>query len=1501
MFVVYSPFLPQVFDILRHFVTDYCVWILSDPQSHVVSTDEQSDANPQPMVCLVSGLSLAIDCLASLPRCIGCVPGDDGSSSVFMYEQILDFLLLDSRPGMPFIHLLHSLDGTVRVSSDLHGVLPPTQIALALALQPSFVRLLGMGFSVCSLHSPSSRILVLEQRTWSILVTSFETCATFLSDLSGDNRSMVASQIAWVHSARALLQCSEFWTCASALDHWQPKVDSHDLCRIVDICLQCFAVPFNICGNDCIAAAMDLVASILHLCPSSHSRVSSAMSIFRRFASLLPGSTVRATAVLKSSALRLLGTCFQLGLQPRDLDEFLLNSNSRPNVPDLCFSSRGHSFGGGPLLSLCGIDLVAVDTFIKVLHAPASSKLVPWFVAPLSPIVALSQVCRSAMLFSRDLKLEQIMPNIRHSIDSDVTRFPSENRIFECVVDCSSEIFKVGKQKTNLVSPDDSRISFLPKPSSTSRVSRHSAPHSAQLESSFWLHLLTTALAHLKGTLVLFVSFTLNKELAFTDFVPVSKLKHYAILFPHFASSLDHPVVAPAIVLRPILGSTSSYFVTNPLCVPISVGETFIEPNSEFQVNPNSQESNEFDSSISVSAYNSFLSILQVLMNGRLKLVEDIICKEIQKTPGMSPFGGASLDTLLREFCTDVHKVGARLFDSSDPIVEFSERQDCRFRFEQLLFLSDLFRLCVVDGSKTSDNSPNTISFVVRVAASLAAIPARQPAKILFSSEGILASPAAVDPLPTLIGSVWPIVVALFVPGFDSLKKCDGVHKIVNHCADHFSGLCLELTGLSYKIAANSLNVHPSFPISDVLKCLGIEHVLPPQLFSGIPRNSRALHFPRCFLDNFTQVLSASGFCSDPGSMQVKKERDIAMKYFLSFFSVQTMTPGLSGIPTELLQHFVLNEAVVQSLRTQNFHPRLDRPPLLILPKLHRSSGEIVGTHPFPSEKCAFDEPWYFFLKQLLCRLNCYHTSLVTSLFMLDFIRSFYSATFRRSKFLSMGFSCFALHPKAIAYDLFLEYQPQHSFVGTVVSIISSMGCMLPNPELAETHFSACSREHAFIKKCFEFLGFVVEDNFVVECVDPTASRSLQSEMSLAKSHLQDMEFDALQRTTKWEEASFKRFTTSGNPRHAIQRRILSPAICRMEAVEVGMQQSSGGLSATVIFDKWTREAHVATFVNVFDAIDKSALWKQEKNTFLHRICPDSTQNQYLFDNQDLLLLKAAFREDFGISGAKDEQLNGVYELSSFNGNIGDLQYTINPRLSGAHEPGIRGSHYRSLAAYSNTGIVDLPVLSFKNGRWEICKGPKGSASTPCAYLEAPYQYDLKHCLSMSNWKENNLLSPNVYLPSNIRLELLTNTSSPAVSSIRRSALIRMVLKTGGDIEFKELYKHWATSVNRVFESLSLYSKSSIFDAQSDCVLPSFLGCFSSMIALLPRSRSAMYSPPLRNVCLVLTQYLRDSNPDDPNKLLSSSTLSAIGVILSTFSLAAGKCLFVWCFRFSCS
>ena len=65
-------------------------------------------------------------------------------------------------------------------------------------------------------------------------------------------------------------------------------------------------------------------------------------------------------------------------------------------------------------------------------------------------------------------------------------------------------------------------------------------------------------------------------------------------------------------------------------------------------------------------------------------------------------------------------------------------------------------------------------------------------------------------------------------------------------------------------------------------------------------------------------------------------------------------------------------------------------------------------------------------------------------------------------------------------------------------------------------------------------------------------------------------------------------------------------------------------------------------------------LWNQYKNTFLQilpqQLGASENPNPFLLDNQDLLLLKAAFREDFRISGAKEDSINGVYELFCFNG-----------------------------------------------------------------------------------------------------------------------------------------------------------------------------------------------------------------------------------------------------------
>ena len=95
---------------------------------------------------------------------------------------------------------------------------------------------------------------------------------------------------------------------------------------------------------------------------------------------------------------------------------------------------------------------------------------------------------------------------------------------------------------------------------------------------------------------------------------------------------------------------------------------------------------------------------------------------------------------------------------------------------------------------------------------------------------------------------------------------------------------------------------------------------------------------------------------------------------------------------------------------------------------------------------------------------------------------------------------------------MFQEYKPQHTFIQVVVSIICSLGCMVSNPVLAKG-YKSFGHEHAtFVKKCFEFICYAVVDNFVVEFVDPAALLPLQSEMSLARSQLQDMEFNALKK-----------------------------------------------------------------------------------------------------------------------------------------------------------------------------------------------------------------------------------------------------------------------------------------------------------------------------------------------------------------------------------------------------
>jgi hypothetical protein len=1472
--------------------------------------------------------------LARLPLHVSCSLQNLGTTSVVIYEQILNFLLLDSRLGMPLIHLLHSLDGPFHVSSDLHGFLPSTQIALA--LQPSFVRLLGNGFMVCYVHTACPCILGLEERTWIILMRSFENCAIFLSNRSSLDENNNISQVAWLAAARTLLFCFELLRSESAVHHWQPSVDSPDFCRIVDICLECLSVPMYICCNDCISVAMDLIASVLSFCPCCYSRVSVHMRVFRRFASLLSGSTLRATTSVKSSALRLLGACFEAGLQPPDFDDDLLKS--RPNASELHFSPTGYAFGGGPLLSLSGVDLAAVDTVIKSLHASASSKLVPWLVAPLSPIVAVAQICRSVMLFGHGLNLMHLMRNIRSGV-TETSPLDSKDgvELLLKIVDCD-EFAKNGE--SNMISSNPPVLSYLPKLNETQ--DKCLLENTVIIESSFWLHALTTALIHLKGMLTLFVSFSMNKELSYTDAYPTFNPKLQATLFPHFASALDHPVVAPVVVFRnmPVTSNKSSHFVSNPLCVPLFVATTSsdtatafrIEPNSESLVHMN-QMKNDLESSIDVSSYNSFLSILQVLLNDRLKLIQDLL--EEQSGFGFFSNLTESTDIASLDRCS-------KLFDSSrTQISNLDKRQFVqvlsRFHLERLLFLADVFRLGLINGSfdtKDMNHSPKSISFVVRVATSLAAIPARQTSEVILrrASEMPLI-------LPPLVDSVWILAMALFFPC--NSHKFHAMQNVVDHFADIFSGLCIELTGLSYKITSIFLDQHPSFPISHVFSRLD---VLPS---AWRRQNFRSLHFPRRFLDHFSSFLSSAGYCSDPGSMQVKKEREIAIEHFLSFFSVQRKTPGLSGIPSELLLHFALNEPVIQLFCGQNFQPRYGSVLPFVLPEMNCSFGDIAKSHPFPREKCSFDDHWYAFLKKLLFRLNFQNASLVTSLYVLDFVRSFYSATFRRSKFLSMGISSFHPDHTRMALDIFHEYEPQHKFIQTVVHIINSLGCISSHYERLQSFISSDSQERAFIKKCFEFICFAVEDNFVVDCVDPAALNSLQSQMSVAYSRLQDMEFDAVKKRLTWDKSSFSTLKSLLPNQQALERIILSSSfsrlpVVRMETVyfqnfksaactpiwkrddvcfakyedkfylaqvesieHVGIKQQVQvsfidygddkqkmhhkcaaedlqafvGLADVISDFKCKREIPVPSLVKIFNDKSECLLWNQDKNPFLQVLKNDPhviMNNPFVFENQDLLLLKAAFREDIRISGATDDNINGVYELCSFIGAAEFSKYRINPALFG-----LKGSHYRSIPAYSGSqkpGCLNLPEISYDltKGCWVIQQGGKELAS-----LRAPKPVELKHCLSMSHWEEKGIAS-------NIRAELLTNTSSPSLSTIRRSCLFRLIHKTNRIDQFNALHDSWKTSVNLVFESLSSYSKSALFVLSRDTTLPSFLGCFSAMISLLPRDRASMFSSPIRSICLILTEYLLCANPDDPNQHLSSMQLSAIGVILSTFAMSSG-------------
>ena len=74
---------------------------------------------------------------------------------------------------------------------------------------------------------------------------------------------------------------------------------------------------------------------------------------------------------------------------------------------------------------------------------------------------------------------------------------------------------------------------------------------------------------------------------------------------------------------------------------------------------------NELDSRVPVSAFNSFLSILQVLMNGRLKLVQQIYNEN--KSFIFSP-GTYRSYVVWNKFCSNLFEtVGARLFDSAEP------------------------------------------------------------------------------------------------------------------------------------------------------------------------------------------------------------------------------------------------------------------------------------------------------------------------------------------------------------------------------------------------------------------------------------------------------------------------------------------------------------------------------------------------------------------------------------------------------------------------------------------------------------------------------------------------------------------------------------------------------------------------------------------------------------------------------------------------------------------
>ncbi len=153
---------------------------------------------------------------------------------------------------------------------------------------------------------------------------------------------------------------------------------------------------------------------------------------------------------------------------------------------------------------------------------------------------------------------------------------------------------------------------------------------------------------------------------------------------------------------------------------------------------------------------------------------------------------------------------------------------------------------------------------------------------------------------------------------------------------------------------------------------------------------------------------------------------------------------------------------------------------------------------------------------------------------------------------------------------------------------------------------------------------------------------------------------------------------------------------------------------------------------------------------------------------------------------------------------------------------------------------------------------------------------ELKHCLSSSKWKEDEL-------SSNIRVELLTNTSSSTVSSVRRSCLIRLVHKSKPGLE--DLCRPCIGQL-----VLFVLNTQTAFCLHFLGASPLWFLCYLEIV--LP-----FHSPPSKSICLVLVQYLRGANPDDPNTLLTSSQLTAVGVSLSTLSLASGcVCCRLFCF-----